>query len=261
MRSGEIAELLEVLSPKHFAMSWDNVGFLVGDTKKEVSTILVALDFTNDTVEKAIEINADMIVTHHPIIFGGMKNITNETVNGNRILKLLSNNICGYSMHTNFDVKGGMAELAGSMLCLENTVPLEVTSKEGSLEGIGRVGTPSEIMTVEQWCNKVKDVFGINSVLLYGDKTALVEKVAVSPGSGKDFVELAKDAGANLLITGDINHHAGIDAVDMSINIIDSGHYGTEYIFVDYIVNYLCTVCPEDVKVIGMEKKIPFAII
>lgn len=263
MKCKEIVKQLEHLSPASYAMNWDNVGLLAGDDEQEIHHILVALDCNNAVIDEAVRIGADMIVTHHPIIFGGLKSVTNKTLEGSRVLKLLSNGICGYSMHTNFDVKGGMAELAAEKIGIIDTVPIEITNDKDSVEGIGRIGTLAggTGISVSEWCDRIKTIFCLENVILYGKEADIIYKAAVCPGSGKDFIKLCVNQGVQLLITGDINHHSGIDAVDMGLNVIDAGHYGLEVIFVDYLVNYLKDKCDGRIKVTGMNKEVPFKII
>ncbi|HEX3077718.1 MAG TPA: Nif3-like dinuclear metal center hexameric protein, partial [Lachnospiraceae bacterium] len=104
MRCKELIHILEELSPKNFAESWDNVGLLLGDKEQEVHSIMVALDATGDVIEQAIDSKCDMLITHHPLIFSSMKKITNDNFIGNRIMKLISNRVAYYALHTNFDI-------------------------------------------------------------------------------------------------------------------------------------------------------------
>ena len=109
MRCSEIIACLEQLSPPSFAEEWDNVGLLVGRKEKEVSTVFIALDATEENIHAAIRAEADLLITHHPMIFHSIKKVTDEDYTGRRIVKLLRYDISYYAMHTNFDVMG-MAE-------------------------------------------------------------------------------------------------------------------------------------------------------
>lgn len=233
----EIINVIERTYPKHAALEWDNVGLLVGRTEKEVKRIYVALDATDEVIDAAIEAKADMLITHHPLIFSPLKKITDEHFIGNRVVRLLQHDISYYAMHTNYDVLG-MAELSGKMLGLSEEEVLEVTDFEQNM-GVGRVGKLKKEMTLEECCELVKMIFKLPAVRLYGDKNATVKCAAISPGSGKHMSELALEKGAEVLITGDISHHEGIDAVSQGLAIIDAGHYGLEYIFIEDIAEYL----------------------
>lgn len=233
----EIIEVIEDTYPRHAALEWDNVGLLAGRTDKEVKKIYVALDATDEVIEQAVIRKADMLVTHHPLIFSPLKKITNEHFIGNRVVKLLQHDISYYAMHTNYDVLG-MAELAEERLGLISADVLEVTDKEQN-EGIGRIGKLEYEMTLEECCELVKKKFGLDAVRVFGDKKKKVKRAAISPGSGKSMIETAVRKGAEVLITGDIGHHEGIDAVAEGLAVIDAGHYGLEHIFIEDMAGYL----------------------
>ncbi len=240
MRLNKILNWLEELSPVSYAEEWDNVGLLVGDETQEISHILIALDASDYVVEQAVKLRADLILTHHPMIFRPIRQINNRSMIGRRILALASNQIAYYAMHTNFDIKGGMAELAAKKLELTETVPLDVTAMiEGQPEGIGRTGWLKEVVEVRLLAETVKEQFGLKNVTVYGDVAKKVQKVAVCPGSGKSEIENALKQEADILITGDIGHHEGIDAVDMGLVIMDATHYGLEHIFIEFMAGYL----------------------
>ena len=233
----EIIEIIERTYPKQAAMEWDNVGLLVGRTDKEVNKVLVALDLTDEVLAEAIDSNIDMIVTHHPLIFAPLKKITNEHFIGNRVVKLLQHDISYYAMHTNYDVLG-MAQLAGDMFGLNSTEAFEVTDIE-SAEGIGRIGDLETTITLKDCCKRVKESFTLDAVKVFGDMDKEIKRVAISPGSGKSMLKEALKKHADVLITGDIDHHEGIDAVAQGTAIIDAGHYGLEHIFIKDMTEYL----------------------
>ena len=233
----EIMDVIERTYPKHAALEWDNVGLLVGRTEKEVKKVYVALDATDEVIDAAISEGADMLITHHPLIFSPLKKITDEHFIGNRVVKLLQHDISYYAMHTNYDVLG-MARLSGEMLGLHEEDVFEVTDSEEHI-GIGRIGKLEKEMTLGECCELVKKVFELSAVRVFGDVYQKVTCAAISPGSGKHMSELAIKKGADVLITGDIDHHEGIDAVSQGLAIIDAGHYGLEYIFIADMVKYL----------------------
>ena len=233
----DIINVIENTYPKQAALEWDNVGLLVGRTEKEVEKIYVALDATDEVIDAAIASGADMLITHHPLIFSPMKKITDEHFIGNRVVKLLQHDISYYAMHTNYDVLG-MAELSGKMLGLQEEEVFEVTDSEKNI-GVGRIGKFEKAMTLGECCEWVKKAFALPTVRVFGDVNKNVVCAAISPGSGKHMSEVAIEKGADVLITGDIDHHEGIDAVSRGLAIIDAGHYGLEYIFIEDMVKYL----------------------
>ena len=233
----DIMKVIEATYPKHAALEWDNVGLLVGRTEKEVKKIYVALDATDEVIEQAVAANADMLITHHPLLFSPLKKITDEHFIGSRVVKLLQHDISYYAMHTNYDVCG-MADISAAILGLDGAETLEVTDKE-SMEGIGKVGDFSGPMSLQSCGEFIKEKFQLDSVKVFGDLSSTVQRVAICPGSGKGMTELALEKNADVLVTGDIGHHEGIDAVAQGLAIIDAGHYGLEHIFIEDMENYL----------------------
>lgn len=262
----DIIKIIEKDYPPRYALSWDNVGLLAGRDDKEVSKIYVALDATDEAIDQAITAGADMLVTHHPLIFSGMKQVNNQNFIGRRLLKLIRHDISYYAMHTNYDVKG-MADLAADYLGLRNCQVLDVTgeNESGDPEGIGRVGEiPFENLEhkddanvketksggsyineradgilLRDYCEEVKKAFSLDTVKVFGDLDQEIHRVAICPGSGKSDIDQAIAAGADVYVTGDIGHHEGIDAVARGLNIIDAGHYGVEHIFIGDMGKYL----------------------
>jgi len=226
-------------------LEWDNVGLLVGDKNQDVHHIFVALDVTDDTLQQAIECGADMIITHHPLMFSPLKKIVADDFIGRRVMKMIKYDIAYYAMHTNFDVKG-MADLNAQCLQLQESEVLEITSVHGDeKEGIGRVGVLSEKMTLEAFSLYEKESLGLENVRVYGDSDAVIHKVAVSSGSGKGMGKAALLSGADVLVTGDVDYHMGIDCVAQGLCVIDAGHYGTEMVFISHVKEQLEMLLPE----------------
>lgn len=237
----EIIEMIEKDYPLNYALEWDNSGFLAGWDHKEVRRIYIALDATDDIVERAVCAGADMLVTHHPLIFSGQKSINNRSVLGRRLLRLIQADIACYSMHTNYDVCK-MAQLSGEKMGFSGAQVLEVTWEGFDGEtpmGIGQVADLEEPVTLDECCRKVKEAFGLEHVKVFGEMGKTVQRIAVCPGSGKSVIDEAVRKQADVLVTGDIGHHEGIDAWDAGLAIIDAGHYGVEHIFISDMGDYL----------------------
>lgn len=235
MRCSEICALLEREYSPEYACDWDNVGLLAGRREKEVDKILLALDATDEVVNMAVEKGADMLITHHPMIFSPVKRVTDEDMNGRRLITLIRNDISYYAMHTNYDTRG-MADLTARMLNLRECTVLEEVQNG---EGIGRIGVLSERMTLRECAFLVREVFDIPNVRIFGDPDTPVYKAAICPGAGKSTMKEALRAKCDVYITGDIDHHTGIDAVDQGLCIIDAGHYGIEHVFMKDVKDYL----------------------
>ncbi len=230
---------LEELAPTSYAYNWDNVGLLVGRMDKKIERVMIVLDVTDDIIHQAIAENIHMIISHHPLIFSGLKCVTPDDFIQRRVYALIRHDICCYAMHTNFDVMG-MADAMADELQIQSAKVLEVTYEdEIATEGCGRYGNLLKSYSLSEYAREVKNQLGLEQVLVYGPLDGLVESVAIMPGSGSDMIEKALDACVDVMITGDMKHHQGIDAVAQGLSVIDAGHYGTEKIFVPYMKEYL----------------------
>ena len=260
MQCRDIIRYLEVLSPVGYAADWDNVGLLLGREEKEVRKVMVAVDATEEVIDHAITWGADMLITHHPLIFKPLKRICADDFIGKRVLNLLQEDICYYAMHTNFDVMG-MADAAADKIQLRDRQVLEVTYEDAvNKEGYGRYGRLPKSMTLEECARFIKEAFEIEGVLVYGELHKNVEIAAISPGSVKSVVEDAVAAGVDVLISGDFDHHTGIDLVARGVTVIDAGHYGLEKIFVPYMKEYLSKQLPQ-LTVETEKEKCPYKIV
>ena len=256
MKCKEIIELIGNEFPMKYAESWDNTGFQVGNREKEVSHVFVAMDITDENIEEAISVGADMIVTHHPMIFSPLSTITSDTINGRRVLKMIENGICYMSIHTNYD-SCRMADLAAARLEMTECVVLEEI-EDGI--GIGKVGKLPKVMTVRECAMMVKERFSIPTVRFFGNGEKEVAVAAICPGSGKSLIKDCHAKGAEVYITGDIDHHTGIDQVDDELPIIDAGHYGIEHIYIEDMYRFFMEKCPE-VKVSKAQICHPFEVV
>lgn len=280
MKCRDIIEFLQQQFPESMACDWDNVGLLAGSMEKEVHTVYIALDATDEAIAAAVEAQADMLLTHHPLIFKGIRQVNSEDFIGRRILELIRHDMAYYAMHTNFDV-AAMADLAAERLGLSDITVLQETGTlpegaaseagsalpEGTVKaespvgmrtvGIGKIGTLPCEMTLGECAELTKQSFGLDKVKVFGEPDMRVQCAAVCPGSGKSVIEDALKKGAQVLITGDIDHHEGIDAVARGMAVIDAGHYGLEQIFIPYMKEYLEARLPE-LAVIAQAPKPPF---
>lgn len=262
MKAREIIDYIEEKSPISLAEQWDNVGLLVGSKEKKVGKVLLALDATDEVIEQAITQECDMLITHHPLIFSGMKRVTDEDFIGRRILKLISHDIAYYAMHTNCDV-AIMNDEAASRIQLQAEDVLEEVTKdsEGEVMGIGKVGRIPKAMTIRELAQLVKEQFSIDHVRVTGDLEEIVQRVAISTGSGKSMTKYAVAKGAQVMISGDMDHHTVIDALAQGMQVIDAGHFGTERFMVDYVHQYLQRGLGEQLTILDAIEKAPFTIV
>ena len=225
---------LEVFSNPKWACDWDNVGLHIGDYDGCVNSILLTVDVDDAAIKMALDNKIDMIISHHPFFFKGVKKLNSDTIEGRRTMKLISNGIAVYCMHTNFDCSHMAFEAAERM----GITGASVLEEMGEGYGIGAIGNLKSETELGKVCKDVKSRFNIDTVAFYGNEKDLIKRVAICPGSGKDEIGLAVKKGADLIITGDVSYHFGIDGVADGIDIIDAGHYGIEHIFMDIVKNY-----------------------
>ncbi len=260
MKCYEIIDKLEALSPTEFAEEWDNIGLLAGRRDKEVRTVYIALDATDAVIGEAVRLGADLLLTHHPLIFKKMSRVNTDDFIGRRVCELIRNDISYYAMHTNFDVMG-MADAAADELSLKDRRVLDVTYEDDiSKEGCGRVGELKDSMRVEALAGLVKEKFHVPNVRVFGDLDSPVRTVAGMAGFGGGFIQDALAASADAMITGDVGHHEGIDAVAQGLAVIDAGHYGIEKLFISYMEEFMKRELP-GVQIYKAEIREPFIVV
>ena len=235
MICAELIRIFNDIADPSLCSDWDNPGLIVGDSGADIRRILIALDATDEVIDEAVQHQADMILTHHPLIFRGLKKVNDKDFTGRRIIRLIQNGIACFAMHTNFDVSC-MGEEAADRLGLKDAVILQYTDEP---QGFGRVGDLARPMHVYELCDLVKERFDLEYVKVFGDLQTLIRRAAIMPGSGASAIDDAVRTGAEVLITGDIDHHEGIDSVEKGLTIIDAGHFGIERIFIDYMKDYI----------------------
>lgn len=237
----DIIEKLRRLAPENLAQPWDNVGLQIGSMNNAVKKILLALDVTQGVIDEAIQNKADMIVTHHPLIFTPLKKITKDDPKEESIYKLIQNNINVYVMHTNLDsTSGGTNDVLGAKIGIFNSSPLVMHGNElesGQEVGLGRIGN-IETTTIKELSYKLKEALEIHAIRVVGDLNKKVSKIAICTGSGMSFLQNAIGK-ADVYITGDIKFHEAQEAILHGIGLIDVGHYASENIVMPSIKSYL----------------------
>ncbi|WP_250277663.1 Nif3-like dinuclear metal center hexameric protein [[Clostridium] colinum] len=240
VKCSDIINIMEEYANPNLAEEWDNVGLMVGDENKTINKILVALDVDDKIIDEAIEKKCDMIITHHPFIFKGIKSIKASDITGKRIIKLIKNNICVFSAHTNLDIAiNGTNDTLAKLLNLEKIVNL--FEKDNSVVGLGRVGELPETMPFIDLIERVKKALNLNNLVVSGSLDTPVKKVAICTGAGGevDFMFQAISKGCNVYITGDIKYHNSQVANDLGLCLIDATHYASEAIIIPVICDYI----------------------
>ena len=225
----EIQQFIEQLAPNYMKMEWDNVGLLCGRRDQKVEKILVALDPFLNVCEEAAEIGADLIVTHHPLIFRAAKSVTDGDMVGQCILFLVSNGIAAINAHTNLDQTfGGVNDCLAAALGLEDVTVLEPEGEDanGNPWGLLRAGTVPET-DLNAFAATVKENLQCPG-LRYVSGGKPVRRVAVGGGACADEMYAVLKAGCDTFVTSDVKYNQFWDARDLGLNLIDAGHFETE---------------------------------
>ena len=242
----DILKFMETVAPRNMKMDWDNVGLLCGSKSAPVTKVLVALDPFEHVCQEAAEWGADLIITHHPIIFQAMKSITDDTSIGRSILQLCRHGIAAINAHTNLDqAPGGVNDILARTLELQNIEVINAcgVDADGNEWGLLRCGEVTE-QPLTEFLGHVKAQLGCAG-LRYVDGGKPVKKVAVGGGSCAGGMLDALDAGCDTFVTADIKYNQFWDAHDSGLNLIDAGHFQTENPTVPVLAAKLQAAFPE----------------
>lgn len=238
----EIYEFLDKRAPFSTQLGFDNAGFLVGRGDAAVHKILVALDITQQVIEEAVSIGAQIIVSHHPVIWDAPKAITDDSLLGNKLLTLIENGIAAICAHTNLDaVKDGVNDqLATALgLCEVKQLHTDGVDKNGNEYGIGRVGMLSAApMSLSVYAESVKKALKANGVR-FVDAGRPVSRVAVGGGSCGSMLSDVIACGCDTFVTSDLKYDTFLDAKAMGLNLIDAGHFPTENVVCPVLADWL----------------------
>ena len=243
---GEVYEFLQEKAPFELQEDFDNAGFLVGREGTQVSKILVALDITEKVVEEAAEQGVQLIVAHHPVIFGGVQSITDRTVTGRVLLSLMEQGIAAICAHTNLDaVEGGVNDALALRLGLTDIEQLkqEGVDEQGRAYGIGRVGRVTE-QPLYDFAIGVKRLLGANGLRLV-DGGKPVRKIAVGGGACAGMLDEVLKKGCDTFVTSDVKYNHFLEAKAQGINLIDAGHFPTEDVVCPVLRDWLMERFPQ----------------
>ena len=231
----EIYQCLERALPSSLSCDWDNDGLMVcASPEAEVKKILFALDITPAVVEYAEKIGADLIISHHPLIFSGIRHLDGRDGTSRKVISLLKNNISAMSFHTRLDAAdGGVNDILANLFSLSD---IEKFGVEG--DTAARIGTLPKPMAFEDFCKLVKDTLGAPCVCgAKGNET--VSRLAVLGGSGKDYIREAQQMGADTYLTGEVNYNYLLEAAENGLSVVTAGHYHTEAPFTAFFEKIL----------------------
>ena len=235
MKARDIINVIEEFAPLSIQEKWDNSGLCIGSPDADVTSVLIGLDCTPELVDEAVECGADMIVTHHPLIFSGLKKISPEDQVGAAVIKAISNGISIYAAHTSADkVIAGVSGAMAAKLGLEN---VRILDEVGEGTGLGVVGDLPEPLTAAEAVSLVKDRFALKAMRTSRPVEGRISRVAMCGGSGGSLIGAAMASGAQLYISGDISYHNFF--TKDGFMIMDIGHYESEIEIVDILFSLL----------------------
>ena len=214
----DVYRVLNEVAPFETQADFDNSGLLVGSPAQEVTGILLALDVTMPVIDEALALGAQLIITHHPLMFSARRRITDEDTEGRLITRLIRGNLSLIAAHTNLDqAPGGINDTLAALCELQ----------EVSGEGFFRSGLLPSPMTAGCLAGFLQERLG-DAVRLMGPESALVSRMGVCSGSGSDEWILARDAGCQAFLSGEIKHHHALAMADAGIVALECGHDATE---------------------------------
>lgn len=239
---GEIRRVIHEAYPPQLAEPWDAVGLVCGDPADEVNTVAFALDCTQEVADKAVELGAQMLVVHHPLLLRGVTSAAADTPKGKVIHTLIRNGVALLAAHTNADkarpgVNDKLAELVG-IKPGRPIVPVEPYENLDEALGLGRVGELEEPVTLREFTQRVADAlpeteWGVRAA---GDPERLIKRVAVSSGSGDSFLDQVAELGVDVYVTSDLRHHpvdehlrAAHLANPEGPAVVDTAHWASEF--------------------------------
>jgi dinuclear metal center YbgI/SA1388 family protein len=235
MKVKDIIEVIEEFAPLSIQESWDNSGLCVGSPEDEVSSVLLALDCTEALVDEAVECGADMIVTHHPLIFSGMKKISPDDQVGAAVIKAIRHGISVYAAHTSADKV--LSGVSGAMAARLGLVNVEILDEDGDGTGLGVVGDLPRPLSAEQVVDLVKEKFSLKVMKASRPVAGLVTRVAMCGGSGGLLIPAARKSGAQLYLSADITYHNFF--TPEGFMIMDIGHYESEIEIVNILFSLI----------------------
>lgn len=238
MKLKDIIEIIEREYPPELAYEWDNSGLFYGNPEREISKVTVTLDVTPDVIRQAAENKSQLILSHHPVVMGGVKKLSDGGISSETICGIVRNNIAVYSAHTNMDTAArGINQRLAEMFGLKDIEVME-NDKPYPDCGLGRVGNPEKEVSLYDFCRTVKEKLNTPFVRVCGEDR-IIKRVALASGSCSEFVPSALKKGADVIVTGDMKYHSCIEFVYDGIAIIDAGHYPTEIIVKDMLAGLL----------------------
>ncbi|WP_232837109.1 Nif3-like dinuclear metal center hexameric protein [Lentzea terrae] len=232
MKLADVIAVLESAYPPKTAEAWDAVGLVCGDPDEEVTKILVCVDPTQSTVDEAVELGAQLVLAHHPLLLRGVNGVPADDPKGALVHKLIRNRAALYCAHTNADsALPGVSDALAAAIGLTVLGPLEPAAEPVDT-GIGRIGELPEAEPLGVFVQRVADALPatVQGVRAAGDPDGLVKKVAVCGGAGDSYLGTAKRAGVDAYVTADLRHHPASEHIESGgPALVDVAHWASEW--------------------------------
>ncbi len=242
----ELISELEKRIPLNLQQSYDNSGIQIEGPDVEIDKVIVTLDVTEQAVERAIDVGAQIILSHHPLLFYSIKSIKSTDFTGRMVYSSIMNSLTVYSAHTNYDaVRGGLNDILAQKLGMKETMPLLNVGENG--DGIGRIGIIDE-MEIEEIANFVKERFETDHVKFAPTGPQKIKKIAICSGGGSSLIDEVLKVGVDMYITGDLSYHDILKAVQSGLSLIVVDHDETEKFFEDGMIEILSSLGIKTVK-------------
>lgn len=238
MKIKDIIAPLEEFAPLALQEGYDNAGLLVGSQDDEATGALVCVDATEDVLDEAIALGANLVISHHPIIFHPLRSIGGEGNIGRVVTKAIKNDIAVYACHTNLDrARHGMSYMLAQKLGLQNVKVLDPAgAADGS--GFGAVGELPEPVKAVDFLKQTASKLNIGCIRHSEPHKEKVRRIALITGSGGDGLEKAIEAGADVFLTADLRYDRFL-AARGRILLADIGHFESEFCAIDLMYGIL----------------------
>lgn len=243
IRLQDVVLFLREFAPPELAEDWDNVGLLIGDPADEIRSVLTCLTLTSNVADEAIACGAQLIVTHHPILFRPVQRLTTETTEGRMLLSLIRAGISVYSPHTSYDsAAGGINAQLARLFDLQDVRPLrpkESLASDTPPVGSGRCGSLPGATSLRDLIDRIKPALRVSTLQFVGDLDRPITKLGIACGAAAEFLHDAARIGCEALLTGEARFHSCLEAEAANIALILPGHFATERPAMEQLANVL----------------------
>lgn len=241
-RIKDITVFLDRIAPPETAESWDNPGLLTGKRDQKVTSAVLSLDVTSAAIKKCVETGSNLLITHHPLIFGGIDTVSQEDTNGLLLSLLIKNDITCYAAHTNLD----KAEEYSNFILARRlgAVPESISTVEGTV--CGAYYELPEAVTLREYMDTIREKLNCTGTISINDTSNTLRKVFVQGGSfEEDDIDAVAESGADLVVSGEIKHHVTLLLAHKGILSVIAGHNATERVYMENMTEVLQKAFPE----------------